>query len=59
MCLCVVDTLKSRPFFLFSASLFPMARFASVGMQRAVSANVATKGEGSEGGACEAFDVDD
>lgn len=55
----VVNTLMSHPFFLFSESLFPMARFARVGMQRAASANAVTKGAGSEGRACEAFDVDD
>lgn len=57
--MCVVYTLMSHPVFLFSASLFPMAHFASVGMQRAASANAVTKGAGSEGGACKAFDVDD
>lgn len=49
----------SHPFFRFSASLFPMVRFASFGMQWAASANAMTKGAGSEGGLCEAFDVDD
>lgn len=36
---------------------FPMDGFASFGMQRAASAIAVTKGAGSEGGACEAFDV--
>lgn len=48
----------SHPFLLFSASLFPMTRFASIGMQQPASASAVTKGAGSEGGACEAFDVD-
>lgn len=50
---CVFDV----PLFLFSPSPFPMTHFASFGMQRAASANAVTKGAGSEGGACEAFDV--
>lgn len=49
----------SHRFFHFSVSLFPMAHFASFGMQWAASAIAMTKGEGSEGGVCEAFDVDD
>lgn len=49
----------SHPFFLFSAFLFPMVGCASVGMQQAASANGVTKAAGSEGGASEAFDVDD
>lgn len=49
----------SHPFFPFSASLFPMVHSASIGMRWAASANAVTKGAGSEGGVCEAFDVDD
>lgn len=49
----------SHPFFPFSASVFPMVHFASIGMWWAASANAMTKGAGSEGGVCEPFDVDD
>lgn len=45
--------------FAFLHSLFPMVHFASFGMQWAASAIAMTKGAGSEGGVCEAFDVDD
>lgn len=44
------------PFILFSGRPFSHG-FAGSGIQRAASANTTTKGTGSEGGACEAFDV--
>ena len=49
------DVLCSPCLLLFF--FFPMAGFADFGMQQAASANTMAKGAGSEGGACEPFDV--
>lgn len=49
----------SHSFFGFLNVFFPWFTFARIGMQRAASANVPTKGAGSGNGACDAFEVDD
>lgn len=53
---CVVDTLMSQPVLLFCHLFFPWLTLQAL---QTASANAVTKGAGSEGGACEAFDVDD